>query len=181
MWKSWDEYVISTDIPGNIGPPRKKVGIFDWLYFVTLFIKQVIGDGLKSCWRKGGKTHWCWPQFVITREMCVIGASLKVALKILRLHWHRNVVRMTALILTGNVEAKLQRSQWGTGQSSWRHSRFYLKYHTKLTYISDLFKLRHVSGLPVCCPVVETFPLLDLGSNKVETSKRRFIILFCCR
>ena len=34
------------------------------------------------------------------------------------------VVRMTALIVTGDDEDKLQRPQWRPGQSPWRHFRF---------------------------------------------------------
>ena len=38
------------------------------------------------------------------------------------LHWNGNVVRMTALCVTGDVEGKLQRPQWRSGQ--WRPFRF---------------------------------------------------------
>ena len=34
--------------------------------------------------------------------------------------WNGKVVRMTALLVTGDVEGKLQRFQWRAGQSSWR-------------------------------------------------------------
>ena len=34
-------------------------------------------------------------------------------------HWNAKVIRMTAPLLTGDVEDKLQRLQWRPGQSSW--------------------------------------------------------------
>ena len=39
------------------------------------------------------------------------------------LHWNRKVVRMTALVVTGDGEGKLRRLQWRPGQSPWLPSR----------------------------------------------------------
>ena len=39
-------------------------------------------------------------------------------------HWTRDVIRMTSLLVTGDVEGKLQRLQWRSGQSPWQPSRF---------------------------------------------------------
>ena len=43
-----------------------------------------------------------------------------------RIHWNGKVVRMTALLVTGDVEVKLQRPQWRPGQSHWRPFRFFI-------------------------------------------------------
>ena len=40
------------------------------------------------------------------------------------IYWYGNVVRMTALVVTGDVDGKLQRLHWWSGQSSWWHFLF---------------------------------------------------------
>ena len=41
------------------------------------------------------------------------------------IHWNRKVIRMTALLITGDIEGKLQRLQWWPGQSPWQPFRFH--------------------------------------------------------
>ena len=79
-----------------------------WVYIdqglITSLANKIVVYVLVMVWRHGSSTGSKWMEE--------------------NLHRNRNVVRVTALVVTGEVETCLQRLQWRPGQSSWRHFHF---------------------------------------------------------
>ena len=59
------------------------------------------------------------------------------------IHWRGKVVRMTALVFTGDVEDKLQSLQWITWLSPWRTFRFCVLQSPLLTQFYNFTWRRH--------------------------------------
>ena len=69
---------------------------------------------------RSGLLHWHWDK---RHQPCKIWANGLHQTRKMG-HWNGKVVRMTALIFTGDVEDKLQGLQWISRLSTWRPFRF---------------------------------------------------------
>ena len=110
------------------------------------------------------------------------------------LHWNGKVVRLTALVFTGDVEDKLQRLQWIPGLSPWwpfhfcvlkkyrRQSQSSISHKTCTLFGYALFSCGYSRSSWLCFYQTRLAWSVDQGSNKNHSSAYNFaptVTKFC--
>ena len=94
-------------------------------------------------------------------------------------NWNGKVIRMTALVFTGDVEACLQRLQWRPGQSSWWHFHSIIYHLTPTTARpSNAFRY-HIDIIisPVWLTDILFIQILDICSIIFPTLQHHLLLI----